>query len=99
MGQLGVTGEFAWNRWTANGDYGMDISDANAYNLLVGGKLGLSFFYLEMRLGQYFGDFEEFIVIPAAGIRLGKLDLNVGYQLSSDLNYANFRLGYYWLGK
>ena len=99
IGQLGITGEFAWNRWTANGDNTMDIDDANAYNLLVGGKLGLSIIYLEMRVGQYFGDFDEFVVMPAAGVRLGKLDLNAGYQFSGDLNFFNFRMAYFWFGR
>ena len=99
FGQLAVTGEFAWNRWTANGDYPGDLSDANSYNLLVGGKLGLYPLYLETRVGRYLGDFEEFAVIPAAGLRLGKLDLNAGYQISSGFNFFNFRLTYYWFGK
>ncbi len=98
IGQLGLTGEFAWNRWTANSDYGSDLSDANTYNLLAGGKIGFSIIYLELRMGYYFGDIEEFAVIPAAGLRLGKLDLNAGYQLSSGFNFLNFRLAYFWTG-
>ena len=44
IGQLGITGEFAWNRWTTNGDVAMDLDDANAYNLLVGGKAGVVYY-------------------------------------------------------
>ena len=97
MGQLGLTGEFAWNRWSPSSN-SSNLSDINTYNLLAGGKIGLSFLYLELRMGYYFGDIEEFAVIPAAGLRLGKLDLNAGYQLSSDFNFFNFRLAYFWTG-
>jgi len=99
IGQLGLTGEFGWNHWSGNSDYpGSKMSDINVFDLLVGGKIGLWLIYLEARTGYYFGDVEEFVVIPAVGLRLGKLDLNVGYQLAENFNFVNFRLGYFWIG-
>ncbi len=98
IGQLGLTGEFGWNRWSGNSDFpGPEMSDINVYDLLVGGKIGLWLIYLEARTGYYFGGVEEFVVIPAVGLRLGKLDLNVGYQLAENFNFVNFRLGYFWI--
>ena len=73
----------------------MSISDRDTFNLLVGGKVGFWLIYLEARTGYYFGDVKEFVIVPAAGIRIGKLDLNVGYQLTEDFNFINFRLGYF----
>ena len=98
FGQLGITGELGWNHWNAdNNNPGPELPNADAFDLLIGGKIGLSFMYLELRAGYLFGDLEEFIIIPAAGLRLGKFDLNVGYQMVSDLNYLSFRLGYFWI--
>ena len=64
---------------------------------MIGGKLGLSFLYLEMRTGYHFGKTDELVVIPAVGLRLGKMDLNVGYQVVGGFNFLNFRVGYFWI--
>jgi len=80
VGQFAVTGEFGWNHWKGNSDFpGSKISDTNVFDLLIGGKIGLWLIYLEARTGYYFGGVNEFVVIPAVGLRLGKFDLNLGY--------------------
>ncbi|WP_422359737.1 hypothetical protein [Reichenbachiella sp.] len=99
LSKIAVVGQFGYSMFTGDDLDGSELEDATAWDLLAGIKLSLlGPLYLETRTGYYFGDFDEFVVIPAVGARIKKFDFNAGYQLSGDVNFLSFRVGYLWGG-
>lgn len=96
--KIGVLGEFGYSTFAGDDDI-IQVDDLSTWNLLVGAKLSLiGPLYIEGRTGYYFGDVDEFVIIPAAGVRFKKFDINAGYQAAGDFNFMNFRVGYFWGG-
>lgn len=99
LSKLAVVGEFGYSAFTGDDLVGSETEDVSAWDLLAGIKLSLiGPLYIEGRTGYYFGDFDEFVVIPAVGLRFKKFDVNAGYQAAGDVNFLNFRVGYLWGG-
>ncbi|WP_420583354.1 hypothetical protein [Reichenbachiella sp.] len=99
LSKIAIIGEFGYSMFTGNDLDGSALEDLTAWDLLAGIKLNLlGPLYIEGRTGYYFGDFDEFVLIPAVGARFKKFDLNVGYQAAGDVNFMNFRVGYLWGG-
>lgn len=61
----------------------------------AGLRAQVSVFYIEAR-GGYFSGVKEWGVVPAVGLRFGKLDIQ-GYATITETNsWAGARIGYYW---
>ncbi|WP_109833267.1 hypothetical protein [Reichenbachiella versicolor] len=58
--------------------------------------------YVGARLGYLFTDDDqsdsELILLPEVGASLGKIDVNLDYQVLNDINYMNLRVVYYIIG-
>lgn len=99
-GPLSVTGELGWNKWSASPFDGSNVSDVEAFDVMAGVRLNLiGPLYAEGRTGYYFGDFDKFTFIPAAGLRIRRFDLNVGYQLLNNIRFIDTRIGMFWGGR
>lgn len=99
LSKIAIVGEFGYSSFMGDDLDGSDLEDVTAWNLVAGVKLSLlGPLYIEARTGYYFGDIDEFVLIPAAGARFKKFDLNVCYQAAGDVNFLNFRVGYLWGG-
>lgn len=96
-GTLAFVGEGGWSRWQAQDLDGMNIGAADAIHLVAGVKLNvIGPLYAEGRAGYYFGDFDRFVFIPAAGLRLRRFDVNIGYQTIHGLQFIDTRIGMFW---
>lgn len=60
-----------------------------------GFKASISIFYTEIR-GGYFTGVKNWGFVPAAGIRIGKFDIQANYSFVGDSEWASARIGYYW---
>ncbi|MEP3389994.1 MAG: hypothetical protein ABJO02_17515 [Reichenbachiella sp.] len=99
LSKIAIVGEFGYASFTGDDLDGSELKNITAWDLLAGLKVSLlGPLYIEGRMGYYFGDFDEFVLIPAVGARFKKFDLNVGYQAAGDVNFMNFRVGYLWGG-
>ncbi len=58
-------------------------------------RLKASIFYLEGRAG-YFSGINEFGMVPAVGLRLGKFDLQANYTIAGNKDMFGARISYYW---
>ena len=67
----------------------------SVWEFTTGLKASFSVFYIEAR-GGYFTGINEWGIIPAVGLRLGKFDINGSYKLLGDNNWVAARIGYYW---
>lgn len=96
-GTLAFVGEAGWSRWKRRALDGMNSSDREAVHVTGGLKVNvIGPLYAEGRAGYYFGNFDRFIFIPAAGLRLKRFDVNIGYQLLNDMQYVDTRVGIFW---
>jgi hypothetical protein len=96
-GPLSVSAEIGWNKWSSDQYDGVAIGDAVAIDIMGGLRLNLiGPLYTEGRAGYYFGDFDKFTLIPAAGLRLRRFDVNIGYQLLNNLHFFDTRVGIFW---
>lgn len=96
-GTLAFVGEAGWGRWKTRALDGINAHDTDAVHVTGGLKLNvIGPLYAEGRAGYYFGDFDRFIFIPAAGLRLRRFDVNIGYQLLNNIQYVDTRIGIFW---
>ena len=95
-GTLAFVGEAGWSRWEVQQDGG-SRGPAQAIHAVGGVKVNvLGPLYAEGRAGYYFGDFDRFVFIPAAGLRLRRFDINIGYQVINELQFIDTRIGILW---
>ncbi|MFO7257001.1 MAG: hypothetical protein DIU61_004860 [Bacteroidota bacterium] len=96
-GILAFVGEAGWGHWNIRPMDGRNLSDTDAIHIVGGLKVNvIGPLYAEGRTGYYFGDFDRFIFIPAAGLRIRRFDVNIGYQLLNDIQYVDTRVGIFW---
>ena len=60
-----------------------------------GFRASISVFYVEIR-GGYFTGVKEWGFVPAAGVRLGKFDIQGNYSFVGESEWAAARISYYW---
>ncbi|HEY8510842.1 MAG TPA: hypothetical protein VIL31_02715 [Cyclobacteriaceae bacterium] len=96
-GIIAFVGEAGWNHWKIRPMDGLNLSDTDVVHVTGGLKVNvIGPLYAEGRTGYYFGDFDRFVLIPAAGLRLRRFDVNIGYQLLNDIQYVDTRVGIFW---
>lgn len=96
-GTLAFVGETGWSRWEAQDLDGSSRGPAQVIHAVAGIKLNIiGPLYAEGRTGYYFGDFDRFVFIPAAGLRLRRFDVNIGYQVVNELQFIDTRIGILW---
>ena len=96
-GTLAFVGEAGWSRWEAQDQDGGSRGPAQVLHAVAGLKLNIiGPLYVEGRAGYYFGDFDRFVFIPAAGLRLRRFDVNIGYQVIDELQFVTTRIGILW---
>jgi len=96
-GTLAFVGEAGWSRWEAQDLDGGSSGPAQVIHAVAGVKLNvIGPLYAEGRAGYYFGDFDRFVFIPAAGLRLRRFDFNIGYQVVNELQFIDTRIGILW---
>lgn len=78
-----------------NGVVHVNHPERTVWELSVGARAKASIFYVEGRAG-YFFSFKEVGFVPAAGLRIGKFDLQGNYAIANKDEYFSVRLGYYW---
>ena len=69
----------------------------SVWEFTTGLKASISILYIEAR-GGYFTGINEWGVIPAAGLRLGKFDIQGNYKFLGDSNWYGARIAFYWGG-
>lgn len=93
------TGWANWSRMNADGSAG-EVENLNTISVTGGLKYNLfKPIYLEGRTGYYFSGIDQFVVIPAVGLRVWKIDANLGANVIGDVPFINFRLGIFFLEK
>lgn len=90
--------ELGWAQWSADDELGNSVvEDLTTWSLLGGINFSiLGPLYIEGRGGYYFNDLQEWALIPAIGLRLGKFDLNVGANVLDPVPFWNGRIGFFW---
>lgn len=58
-------------------------------------KAGVSIFYLEGRGGYYTG-IGQWGIVPAAGLRIKKFDIQGSYTFAGEYEWFSARIAYYW---
>lgn len=96
-GVLAFVGEIGWSQWQPQEIHGGNRRRADVFDIVAGVKVNvIGPLYVEGRAGYYFGDFDKFVLIPAAGLRLRRFDFNIGYQTVSELQFIDTRIGILW---
>ncbi len=96
-GVLAFVGEIGWSQWQPQDTDGSSRTTADAFDAVAGIKVNvIGPLYAEARAGYYFGDFDRFVFIPAAGLRLRRFDFNIGYQMVNELQFVDTRIGILW---
>lgn len=67
----------------------------NVWEFTAGMRMKLSVFYLEGR-GGYFTGVNAWGVVPAVGLRFGKLDIQGNLTIAGENQWGGARIGYYW---
>jgi len=103
--------DFGWNSFNGT-DLTSDLGLKSAFeyevpvvttdNLSVweftgGLRAKIAVFYVEAR-GGYFTGINEWGVVPAVGLRLGRLDIQGSYTVAGDYQWAGARVGFYYGG-
>ena len=93
-----VVGEFGWTNWfkqTSSASNSGDLSDA--WSILAGLRYNVfGMWYLETRTGFYFKTPGRWVLLPATGARINRIDLNLAYSVLENSRFASFRIGYFW---
>lgn len=96
-GVLAFVGEVGWSQWQPRDADGLNNATADIFDVVAGIKVNvIGPLYAEGRAGYYFGDFDRFVIIPAAGLRLRRFDFNIGYQMVNELQFVDTRIGILW---
>lgn len=91
-----LVSEIGYSIWRSDESV-LTSRNLTAFSTMVGYRTPLlKSVYIETRFGLFFGDIKEFVAIPAIGIRLGRLDLNLGYNMNGDPRFINGRIAYFW---
>lgn len=98
-----VRGDLGWNDVSGPETSYLDSSgvihtnhpNRSIWEFTAGMKAQVSILYLEIR-GGYFSGVNEWGIVPAAGIRIKKIDIQGSYTFAGENNWASVRLGYYW---
>lgn len=67
----------------------------SVWEITGGFKLSASIVYVEAR-GGYFTGLNEWGFVPAAGLRIGKFDIQASYSFVGDNEWISGRIGFYW---
>lgn len=96
LGKATATGEFGWNNWfTSLTPSSSELNDA--WIITAGLRLPLiKVWYIETRTGYYFKIPDRWVLIPATGLRFASFDINLGYSLLEESQFAVVRIGYFW---
>ena len=94
---LAVVGEFGWVNWFRRQEGVSESELSDAWLLLAGLRYYLTkMVYVETRTGYYFKIPDSYVLLPAGGVRLRRLDLNIGYSFLENSAFLTFRVGYIW---
>ena len=75
------------------------MDNLNIWEFTGGLRAKIAVFYVEAR-GGYFTGINEWGVVPAVGLRFGRLDIQGSYTVAGKYQWAGARVGfYYWGGK
>ena len=95
--------DLGWNTFKTTDikdlDTGLALDEKlNVWEITGGLRAKIAIFYVEAR-GGYFTGIKEWGVVPAVGLRLGKLDIQGSYTVAGDYQWASARVAYYWGAK
>ena len=66
-------------------------------NSLAGARLKVAFLYVEGR-GGYFTGVNSWGVVPAVGLRFGRIDIQGNYNIAGEDHWGGVRVAFYWGG-
>lgn len=96
LGKATAVGEFGWNNWF-NSLTPASSGFNDTWIIAAGLRLPLiKLWYVETRTGYYFKNPDRWVLIPATGLRFGKIDINLGFSLLEDSQFAVARIAYFW---
>ncbi|BDD00927.1 hypothetical protein [Persicobacter psychrovividus] len=78
-----------------NGQVLTNHPERTIWEFSTGLQAKYSVVYVEARVG-YLSSINSVGIIPAVGLRLGRVDLQGSYTMAGGEEYASIRLGYYW---
>ena len=93
--------DLGWNTFsgTYKDELGLDVDRKQDIWEFTGGlRAKIAMFYVEGR-GGYFTGINEWGVVPAVGIRLGKIDIQGSLTVAGDYHWGGARIAYYWGNK
>ncbi len=94
-----LTGRFdlGWSTFSNNlaPVEGIEFDNLDIWEFTGGLRANISVFYLEGR-GGYFTGINQWGVVPAVGLRFGKLDIQGSLTVAGDYHWGGVRIGYYW---
>ena len=76
----------------------LTVDNLNVWEFTGGLRAKIAVFYVEAR-GGYFTGINEWGVVPAVGLRLGRFDIQGSYTVAGDYQWASARVGFYWASK
>ena len=71
------------------------VGNLDVFEFTGGLRAKIAFFYVEAR-GGYFTGINEWGVVPAVGLRFGRLDFQGSYTVAGNYQWAGARVGFYW---
>jgi len=95
--------DFGWNDLSGDetsyvdpdGTIHVNHPNMSVWEFTGGLRAKVSIFYVEAR-GGYFTGLKSWGYVPAAGIRIGKFDIQGNYTIAGDNQWASARVAYYW---
>ena len=73
----------------------MNHPNMSVWEFTGGLRAKVSIFYVEAR-GGYFTGLKSWGYVPAAGLRIGKFDIQGNYTIAGDNEWISARVAYYW---
>jgi hypothetical protein len=96
--KINLVAEFGWTNWFWQEDQGAITTNlSDAWSLLAGLRYEmLGPWYLETRTGYYFKTPGRWVLLPATGVRLNRIDLNLSYSILENSRFTVVRMTYFW---
>ena len=74
-----------------------DTPKMNVWEFTAGARLKVAFLYVEGR-GGYFTGVNSWGVVPAVGLRFGRIDIQGNYNIAGEDHWGGVRVAFYWGG-
>ncbi len=95
LNQLRGNIEVGYQSWSLEDDNNTNVEE-NSISMGAGGKYFLNRVFVGTDAVYFFGDLKELTIVPNAGIRIGKFNIEVSASLHDTIPFLSLELGYFW---